>query len=161
MYSPTDLFLLKGFWKFLDFKHDCNFLSEYTVERILVVLGCYHTWWCFYVPDRLPPRSFQSARFPVRNFHRDSLLYRSSARLPPLNWYVKEQDYFMNWRYFFFYGKSWNGKRYPKEKETHICHGSDSNYWLPTKVQFQFLTIWYFQPFSDAGLQSARDQPSP
>ena len=77
---------------------------------ILVVLGYYHTWWCFYVPDRLPPRSFQSARFPVRNFHRDSLLYRSSARLPPLNWYVKQQDYFMNWRYFFVYGKSRNGK---------------------------------------------------
>ena len=31
-YRPTDLCLLKGFWKFLNFKHDCNFPSEYTVQ---------------------------------------------------------------------------------------------------------------------------------
>ena len=29
-YRPTDL--LKGFWKFLNFKHDYNFPSEYTVQ---------------------------------------------------------------------------------------------------------------------------------
>ena len=32
-YGPTDLsFLIKGFWKFLTFKQDCNFPSEYTVQ---------------------------------------------------------------------------------------------------------------------------------
>ena len=31
-YRPTDLSLLKEFWKFLNFKHDCNFPSEYTVQ---------------------------------------------------------------------------------------------------------------------------------
>ena len=31
-YRPTDLSLLKGFWKFPNFKHDCNLPSEYTVQ---------------------------------------------------------------------------------------------------------------------------------
>ena len=31
-YRPTDFSLLKRFWKFLTFKHGCNFLSEYTIQ---------------------------------------------------------------------------------------------------------------------------------
>ena len=36
-----------------------------------------------------------------------------------------------------------------------------SNYWPPKVALSLYLTIWYFRPFGNAGLQCPRDLPSP
>ena len=48
-----------------------------------------------------------------------------------------------------------------KEKETQICHRFVQTIGLLSWLSVCVLTIWYFRPFGNAGLQSPRDLPSP
>ena len=48
-----------------------------------------------------------------------------------------------------------------KEKKTQICHQFVQTTGLLIWLSFCVLTIWYFRPFSNTGLQSPRDLPSP
>ena len=48
-----------------------------------------------------------------------------------------------------------------KEKKTQICHWFVQTNGLLTWLSLCVLTIWYFWPFGNPGLQSPRDLPSP
>jgi hypothetical protein len=48
-----------------------------------------------------------------------------------------------------------------KGKETQICHRFVQTIGLLWWLSVCVLTIWYFRPFDNAGLQSPRDLPSP
>ena len=48
-----------------------------------------------------------------------------------------------------------------RKKETQICHRFVQTIGLLLWLSVCVLTIWYFRPFGNAGLQSPRDPPSP
>ena len=52
-------------------------------------------------------------------------------------------------------------QRKSKEKKTQICHRFVKTTGLLAWLSVCVLTIWYFRPFGNAGLQCPRDLPSP